>query len=163
MDSQIDRQRDQLNIPSTHLSIHPSTHLSIHPSIHPSIFPIRHDGELSQAMQQLGINKTDQDINHLMRKHVTEREVRNSLQTNLASFRTYHTQFMYTDCQPVRYAYKLQHLVNTEHSSCIHIYTSTHHIPCIQLLAFLLSHWRVSGYMRSEFTKSPNDKSTEIG
>lgn len=34
----------------------------------------RHDGELSQAMQQLGINKTDQDINHLMRKHVTERE-----------------------------------------------------------------------------------------
>ena len=39
------------------------------------VFLFRHDDELSKAMKELGVYTSDYDINQLMKRHVSEREV----------------------------------------------------------------------------------------
>ena len=36
---------------------------------------LRHDNDLERTMQQLGVNKTDNDVNKLMRQQIIERKV----------------------------------------------------------------------------------------
>lgn len=49
-------------------------HLSMyHFALYMSI--LRHDSDLERTMQELGVNKTDNDVNKLMRQQIIERKV----------------------------------------------------------------------------------------